>query len=414
MIITKKHLKKALAELGCILLALLAVLYLLYHIVSGYARGVDSEAAVYLTEDLSIVSEGVIFRDESVVYSPSPDRVVYCGRDGEKLSIGESAAIICASASNTETTERLRILNHRIALIEEALDAPSSITNYEILDAEIITLLGSNHFGGSSDKVTDGARDALSVSLIRAAMKDSRERTVAALAKMKSERDTLISALSASETLAFDRPLFFYQNCDGGEEIFTTAALDGLDADGLDRLIDQFSATLPQPTAIGKTTETHSWQLAFCLSEADAARLSEGRSYEVKFTLSGERVKGRLESIAHSGERRLAVFRFTGMPVNFDYSRIQPISITYGSIEGYRVPASAVRYIEGRTCVYTIYGGQIFLRTADIAARSGEWCYISPDSPSLELENGEVCIGLKQNDFVVVRARNLYHLKIVE
>lgn len=414
MIITKKHLKKAVAELGCILLALLAVVYLTYHTVAGYATGVESRAAVYMTEELSLTSDGVIFRDESVIYSAYPDGVVYCTRDGEKLSIGSSAALICQSAPSVETSARLRLLNHRIALTEEALDIPSSITNYDILDAEIVSLLGSNHFGGQSEKVSLGARDALGVSLIRASMKDSREKTVSALAAMKSERDSLLASLPTSDNLTFDHPLFFYQSCDGGEEIFTSSALKSLDVEGFDQLLDRFSTTLPQPTAIGKTVESHSWQLAFCLSVEDAARLTEGGSYEVEFTLSGERLKGKLESVTHSGERRLLVFRFTGMPVNFDYTRVQPIKITYGSIDGYRVPSSAVRFIEGRTCVYTLYGGQIFLRTADIVARRGEWCYISPDSPSLELESGEICIGLQQNDFVVVRARNLYHLKIVE
>lgn len=414
MIIKKKYLKKALLELGCILLALLALVYLIYHSVYGYTKGVESAAAIYASEQLSLELEGVIFRDESVVYSGGTDRAIYCSGDGEKLSIGERAAVICSGVPSVETLTRLDLLDHRIRLIEKALDQPTSVTNYEILDAEIVSLLGSSHFPSGEGHYAAAERDSLSVNMIRSAMKDSKSETLAALDAMKGERDTLISSLGHTEDLTFERPLFFYRQCDGGEALFTLDALDGLTSDSLDALVSQYNASAAPQGVIGKTVYEHSWYLVLPISEGDAAHLAEGRSYNIEFSASSLTLKGELTRLDHTGEERLAILRFTGMPLGFDYTRIQNVKLHYGSIEGLRVPSSAMRYIDGRTCVYTVYGGQIFLRTADIVARSGEWCYISPSSAQLELEDESVIVGLKQNDFVVTRARDLHHLKIVE
>ena len=278
----------------------------------------------------------------------------------------------------------------------------------------MITLLGSSHFPSGENAYSSAKRDALGVNMIRLAMKDAKSETMAALSAMKAERESIISSLGASDAISFDRPLFFYRQCDGGEGLFTTEALDSLTLESLDGLLAQYYSSIASSEAIGKTVYDHSWQLAVPIGEADAALVTEGKSYEIEFPSSSVTLSGKLVRMDHSGERRLAVFRFSGMPLGFDYTRTQSIRLKYGSIEGLRIPSAAIRYIDGRTCVYTVYGGQIFLRTADIVARSGEWSYISPSSAQHELSDGEIIVGLKQNDFVVTRARDLYHLKIVE
>lgn len=413
MIIKKNHLKRALAEFGLVLLALLVLVYLGYHSVSGYSSGIESEAAVYASEEQTLELRGVIFRDETVVRSHSPQNAVYYTRDGEKLAIGEAAAGICAVAPQKESLDRLYYLDHRIDLIERALDMPASVTNYSLLASQISALIAQNYFSDTSVSDFMSASDLLELSIIRASMKDSRSKYVESLAQMKAERDSIIASFGISEPISFNQPLFFYRQCDGGEEIFSLSALESLSAEQLDGLILRYQNATPDKSAIGKTVSDHVWYLAVSATAEEAATLTRSASYDVRFS-SGDTVRGRLDRIDGIGEQRLLVFRFTGMPTGFDYSRIQSISICYGQIEGYRVPSSSIRYIDGRTCVYTLYGGQIFLRTADIVARSGEWCYISKSSPPLTLESGEVCEGLKPNDFVVVRGRDLYHLKIVE
>jgi len=107
----------------------------------------------------------------------------------------------------------------------------------------------------------------------------------------------------------------------------------------------------------------------------------------------------------------LLIFKCSRMPSDFNYLRTQKITISSKSVAGLKIPRSSVRVTDGKTFVYILVGGRVYMRSVDIAGDAGEYYYVSENSSTVEID-GKEYYPLKQNDSVIVYGTDLYHGKI--
>ena len=118
----------------------------------------------------------------------------------------------------------------------------------------------------------------------------------------------------------------------------------------------------------------------------------------------------------------MLIFSALGMPEGFTFDRTQRASLVRDTVSGYRIPASALRVVEGVVGVYIRSGNTVRFRTADVLYESGAYVYIDTETEGVTLyaddtdaENDLYCEPISLYDAVIVSgARDLIPEGIVK
>jgi hypothetical protein len=180
----------------------------------------------------------------------------------------------------------------------------------------------------------------------------------------------------------------------------------------------------------------YKWYLACVMDKADAGGLAKRYSCEVMFRYSGTSLDMKVYRVISEaqGDRAVVVLQCGKMPVNFDYTRVQPVDIVTATYTGYEIPSSAVRVAGGFQGVYVKDEVTIeFRRIHILYENDGKViCSGKPDSMKYETNpdgsfkkdennqrieifdpNDEVYPWISQNDIIVVSGTELYSGKTV-
>ncbi|MCI5512601.1 MAG: hypothetical protein MR471_00590 [Clostridia bacterium] len=394
---------KAFFAAASVITVLLVCAYLCYHSISVfdtvYMTGIVKNGRA--EERLEL--EGAVFRDDYLIVS-SDGEIKYLRLNGERVGKDTETARVYTDMSadgndNTAIAEKMRELESRIEYLNECLDVGHATyyTASVAAKSAYTDLLSYMARAGGKPKDAMDAYGRLSLELNKFNVvrngKTGREEITKAIDTLKAEYDRLSESYHGSfVSVIADKSGWFFDKAavDGYESIFTTGALKSVNAASLRNMMQSEPAQVPVGT-IGKMTYTYSWYLAVPADTATCRRLEPGREYKITFE-DGRELSLTLERVAAvmNGEGVL-VFRCDIMPDNFDYKRVQKISLTVEEYEGYSVPASAVHTVDGVTGIYVLSGGKLSFRRADILSEQNGVCIIAkepPKAPEAETETG--------------------------
>ncbi len=368
-------------------LALVMVIYMCYHLFTDFDSTYTTAAAYPASEQEYISAEGYIVRKEYPLVAEKDGGIYYAVADGERVSAGQTVAEIMTGAVDNAAIERLEgelLLLRRLMMA----GAPSE----SVLDVQKNI---SKEYGRLTEALASGnirealsASDELRVALGRFNYLSGGEQSYRdAIEKAEYELAMLRSSLGESiERISDQRPGYYYRECDGYEEIFTPRLVDMLGS-------ESFKAALSaEPSvaqgSVGKLVTDPEWQMIVPLSPEHAKRLSEGESYEVIFNDNRVSIEMTLYKVVEDGDEAYAVFSTERMPEGFAYSRLQSIEIRLATYAGYRVPASAMRFVDGMSGVYVIDAGIVRFRQVDVLYTGNGYCLVAdyetaePDPPT--------------------------------
>ena len=229
---------------------------------------------------------------------------------------------------------------------------------------------------------------------------------------------------------------YFFSDADGYGNIFSS---DRIDSMTFDEFL-QMTETDPETgtgLSIGTIVTDYKWYIACLMDKADAAGLADRYSCDVMFRYSGQMLEMHVYRVIPEtpGDRSVVVLECGKMPVNFDYTRMQPVDIVTATYTGYEIPSSAVRVVGGFQGVYVKNEVTIEFRRIHILYEyDGKIiCSGKPDSMKYEKgpdgtyktdENGrrievvdtndEIYPWIAQNDIVVVSGTELYSGKTID
>lgn len=410
-----------------------AVYYVCWHASDGFSEKVTVMPALLAKANDTEDKVAYYFRDETLLSCEYTGAVDPEFSDGERVGAGELLLTAYRDPGSASVTASLRALDAQIAVLEASeIGEKVSLTYTKTLESQITSSLvslrsrlASGDFGGAL-----GYTDQLLVLLNRRELVfGSRTDYHEELSALRAERARLEASLTGEyKKLYAPAAGYFYLSCDGAEEVFSEAALEGLTPSGLDELAERLSALRTEKKqAIAKLAPGRKWYLAFTVDASALTDYKVGEYRDVIFSDYGDyTLSMKLEQSVAEGERGLLVYSSEMIPAELERERTYGISLVRHSYTGLRVPVSAIRYLDGYTGVYARFGNTVLFRVADVLGVVNGYAYVDENTePIYELteetdENGEPVRGairygaLGLYDQVIVSGTGMYHGLIID
>ena len=407
-----KYLRSVLIYLLSVAVSVFLIVYISYHLSGGASEDLTTAIAEVVTTQSTIDAEGYIMRNEQIVYSRSEGSVLCHFNDGEMVSVGDE--IVSVYSGNEDVEARIAEIDAKIAILKK------SSKNYGISDS-VDTDIRSTYFDflTSSSKgamqSAGGDLDSLLVLLNRrritvGAVSDFNSQ-IEALEKEKASlllqmgelRDTVIAPCSGC----------FYSAVDGYEKIFSSSNAATMQLADFYKMTssdsDGYIKHSAAGEAVGKMVVDSYWYLCFVMSNDNIRALERNNTYTVIFRDNDDaQIKMKLERIitVFGSEESVLLFGTRVTPEGFDFQRVQNVRVIAETCTGYKVPVTAVRYVDGKVGVYCLDVNRILFRTVDIIHETDGY-YIA----AINKEDGE---ALQIYDNIVTSGKNMYVGKFIE
>ena len=414
-----KKIKNAAIYVVSAILSVLLICYILYHLLSGLNKELETTPAILATQNSSLVMEAYVVRDETLITASVEGGVNYLFRDGEKVSAGTVVANVYSGAGASEVSDRILEIDKKIEVLENSnLSENATITDTTVIDDKIYTL-----FYVMRDKVQDGDLEYalhkkdelltyLNKRLVITQTEKGYEQQIIAL---QEEKGNLIGQLiNLAEQIKVAKSGYFYSMVDGYESVFGVKAFDDLDHNKFRNMVNSTPFDYSSSMTVGKIVNTNEWYIVSEVSKDLLNKFTEGDNYDVIFPYNSDiSVNMLLQKIVRdNGEDTvLLVFKTDNMPEGFEYLRKQDIKISEKSYTGYRVPVNSVRVVNGKQGVYVLSGNTVKFKEISILLEHDGY-YLVKEQPTY-LDDELYYEKLALYDMIIVSGKNLYDGKII-
>ncbi len=416
-----QYLKNVLKYALSAILSVVLIAYILYHMSGGFQPDIETTPATVTTTESTITVGVTLMRNETILYAPVSGDINYLYNDGDKVAINTKIAeIYPATAGSEEWRQRVIELDRKIRILEssnmsDAEKRTDTTSTDKLIRQNLYAIMEQMDRGDIS-----GA-SALSDNLL---IQLNRRRIITRatahyndlIAALKAEKESLSPGLSeVDSTVSTSQVGYFYSAVDGYESIFSSKNIEDLTYwDYLARL-EQGPESYTGTTngyPIGKLVTDYIWY-AGCVIDADELHNFEtGKNYDVRFPYNdGVTLSMYLYRILADvdSETAVLIFRTGILPEDFNYLRSQTVQVIQSTYTGYRIPASAVRIVNGKEGVYILRGSKVeFRRIEPLYEYDGYIIAKERDETASDRAD-----WLTKNDFIITKGKDLYDGKIV-
>ncbi len=404
------QMKKKRKKIIVICLCAIALVYAIYHIAYNLRTPAEFYSVRPYTAKDTQVFTGYIFREETVLTSYTGGLCTYNYYDGEKVPANRCVAEVYRYGNET-TLRQITEIKKQIEILRRSM----SLGRLTLSEVEQKIELVSYEITKKNTEGDTAAADALSDELlVLMAKKDllssGKADYESEIAALKSQKTALEISLGVpSETVSAPCSGYFYAETDGYEEIFSSAAVEGLDIDTFTRLTQTPPAV--NQNAVGTLLTNVQWYYVTKTSEKNAEGFLAGTSYDCLFLDNSytEAIPMKLVSKETQNGESLLIFFASMLPRDFDISRTQRIETTRHAYDGLRIPAETVRAENGVTFVYVFDNGTAEKREVQIIWEQNGYYIIAK---SFESQSGMP--HLKLNDLIIMNDTELYSGKFID
>ncbi len=369
---------------GFVFLAMLA--YIGFYLFQRVADPVQTSLTVMATMSDSSTMSGLVVRDELVLRGTAEyiDVVV---EEGEKVSVGQTVAVIYSSEDALRRAERLDSLAQEISSVQAALSGARGVYSAGDRDDSIMdALLGLSVSLRSDDmRAIDTRQSTLASLIFRKEVSDATEDYLLELES--SYTDMLATSVGDTRDIEATQSGTYAAVVDGYEGV-DPEYVRGLTPDELREVIA--ADREPDENAIGKLVLSFDWYYAAIVDEDDAERLELGRNVDLSFgryhsgdltakvTYIGAPEDGEclvLFRLDHAMTDMMAVRAVSAELVYSEYTGLRvPLKGLYRYYAGYMSDEDGARLTEGGPVTLTLGGRTIRATVSEVgyARRYGE------------------------------------------
>ena len=398
------------------------IVYTLYHALGSAAGSLLTAPARRVTDVQILGGDAVLFRAETVLDAPSEGLVDDLADSGSKVGRDVTVAQIWENRTDLSQEEAQRLLyryNRLIAALENGVtevgESKANASDYkDRANADFLAIKQAAERGDLSS--LDELEDDMLAYLCRYATLAGLDETVSSvLSGLKGSKAELLQSGNPVNVINTGSSGYYYNRAyvDGGEEIFTTEALDTLTTGSFDALQAQFASVSDVGFSVGKIVHQHEWYAAVDYESAVSALLTVGAIYQVTFPENGDLTLPMTCERIVEGEdgREIVILKSSDNPKNFDYLRIQRIEIETDSCNGYYVPEQALRTVkrggEEVDGVYVFENSTVYFRKIEILYRGDGYVIVAEQG-----DRGGSYLAL--NDSIVLSGTNLYDGRVLK
>ncbi len=320
-----------------------------YHL---FFTNYETENAIYY--EVSDVSsfQGVYVRSESIKTYSGTGAVRYCVNDGAKLGVGSVIAEVYSSPEQIDLRRRIAEKEDEIAMLEK-IENPGTSENAQpanlasLIDEQykaMIRLRERQDYSAMSSAKQDMTVLMSTYEKVTDSGIDFNDRIVA----LEDEVARLNAQLSApEETITTPESAYFVSFVDGYEDILSPENLSGMTPDLISTVSDD--GTVSEESVggqiIGKLIKSYAWYIVGVFDNRKM-RLSEGDTATVRLESVPQNLSVKVVSLYSTGDigKTQGVFRCDELTHDTVQHRTERVQIIRETVEGIRVPSSAIRF----------------------------------------------------------------------
>lgn len=414
----KEYLKRVGLYVGSALLAILAIVYVVYHLINAFSNDITFDEAQYGVIDEKIISDGYVFRDEIILYSQNDGILDSYFDEGEHVKAHSAVAAVFPNSSD-DVREQILGIDKKINILKESnitSGAESFDTKYiDKQISEMYYLICEKLSSGDHQYASEKTDELLILLNKREIITNRRLNFNSEIAQFEAQKQSLASSGSdVSDVVKTPYSGYYYSYTDGYERLFSTSALDGITLEKFKELClsspENFDGE--KGYSAGKIINEHEWYIACTADKMAAVGFTEGEIYSVLFPYEANlSVDFTLQKIVSSpkDDESLLIFKTNTVPVNFSFDRRQTVEIVYEKIEGVRIPTNALHMVDGQTGVYILDENVVKFIKTDIIYE-GDGYYIS----KTDYGEDDTEVRLKEHDRIITTGKELYDGKVVD
>lgn len=413
-------------------LSILAVVYVVYLLVSSNFDMYPTENAVQVTVNDTIHSNGFIIRDETVIENSSRGVLSYSLSDGEAVKSSGEIAKIYSTDSDAAAQSKADILEEKVNSLKNLQnvnagnttgidtinnDINNSIVSlYNLVNNNDITKIGSN----INSLITSINRQQV--------FTGKADNFDAEIAELESQISTLRNTSGKSiGTISAPKAGYFSAHCDGYENSIKFTDIDKIKLNDLENIK---SSDISSSVA-GKVVNDVEWYIACRVTADEATELNlwYGDATVLFSNASSETIPASVERVYQETKDSdgLLILKCNYMNSELIDTRNEPIEIGLGTYSGLRISKKAIhddivtktttdengnKHTEEKKVqgVYVLYGSEMNFKQISILYAEDDYviCDTNPDSDVLF--NGET---VSLYDKVIVEGEGMYDGKVI-
>lgn len=397
--------KAFLKKVAVTVLSLFFIFYVSYQVYLTSFEKVETETALEKTVNNSLFTTGFFVREEEYIVNSASGTVVPVAQDGKKVSSGDTVAVAFKNDSSVENYMRTELLRAEL----ERYTKLNSITPSSGIDADAT----DSSIGSAVAELVDriDANDISNLSSCYAALRDSVTKKQLILGAdinfqdiidgINSELELLEGRNLDHETINATGSGYYIANVDGYENAFDYKEVENILPEQVDLLLKGEKAQVADDV-MGKLVTGFNWYIVCKLEIEDIAELDTGSYVTVDFPYSStQALRAQVVAVNVSGADTAAVvLRCNVMDEELANMRIEDIEIIFNSVTGFRVPANAVREVEGVKGVYILRSNSVTFREINIVWANDEYVICKDDE-------------IKLYDEIITKGKDLYDGKAI-
>ena len=370
------------------------------------ANGVDTVKAQEGYINDSIISQGIVCREENVLVQNTGGVVDYLTENGERVSKGNIIAMAYPAYSDIENLIKLRFTQHN-------LDEVNTAGNYidgGILDMsqtrkqltnQLSTIAAHSQKDDYISVIEDVNRLTFSLNKISVATGRTTDFSQA-VTQLESEINGLKSGVS-QPLATFSSPYagYFIQSTDGYETIATVENFLSYTYKQGSEIINSQTLYQPAVNEYGKIITDYKWSLCTYVDKALTENIYKGRTLNISIDINSNVFnKAVVKEVVVLGDKALVILECTVMDKTAAAARVTDCEILFKQYNGIKIPKSAIHFIDGQMGVYVNFSNVVYFKKITPVFEDDNYIIV----PKTTDENNEV----KLYDSIIVKGRNLY------
>lgn len=393
-----------------ILWPILAVVCLLiYIVIQWYLINRNKIETVKATEGYindSIMSVGIVCRDEIILQDVSSGYYYYSVDNGERVSSGMLVGEVYPSENDIDRIYQSQDIEQQISNLEEAENFMSSV-NVDIsitrrqLSNSMVEFSRNLSRGNFSSSYSDMSDIALQINKINVAM--SREGNIEETKQNLKDLASSVEAQISQPVQTIYSPVsgYFMNAVDGYEDIASVEYFENLSyADGADILINPIEET--DSAVYGKIITDYKWKLCTYVTAEQAEKLYEGQ--KVKLSINLEEQEYQTVSVEKLVQKEndmvLVILKASTIGKDSVSARIRESEILFSQYKGIKIPKTAIRIVDGEMGVYVKFSKLVQFKKIKPVYQDENYVILPLDND----EYNEV----ELYDDIIVKGVNLY------
>lgn len=401
-------------------LIVFTVVYFVSIVYKVSAVPVKTEIALEETTVNDVSTEFFILRDEQLVYNQKSGRVVSLMSDGERVSKGDTIALVFSDDSQASDYVKIQELEEEIEYYE-TLNSLSGIGGADISNINSKIYKSYTSFIEAADNRDFSAMnefsDSLKEQLTRRQMISGKNVDFQDTMKSKKEEYEKLKSkdLNYSSIIA-ERSGYYISQTDGYEKALNFNNVNNATSSEIQQAFNkEYTA---ENNVAGKIVDGQSWYL-FCEVDKDvASQTAVGKTITVELPFSSVTdLKASVEKIQPSTDnnKMIITLKCSNMGAELAYLRHEIGRIEFSSYTGFRLSNDAIHEVNGEKGVYVLQGNKVVFRKINIIYTEDGFVVANNTGPNKEgemIKNHPDYIHL--HDKVIVKGDNLSDGKLIQ